>query len=260
MSMIHSLHIRDGKIGRSPCGSDARRAFTLFELLVVISIVALLAALLLPAIGMVRSSAQAIQCKNNLRQFALINMVYAGDNDGFVIPSAWTQWSAAAGGWGASLRWDEFGPFWQYMDTVDTINSVVVQEYTNGWTSYSYGKVPPALVCPLRRIPNQLNFIQASYGYWSNPTLYWDSVAAAPLPTSFFGSKLLSGIPRVSQVAMFADASGASLLYAPPAMGVPCNQYNQFDPRHRNTIAIAYGDGHVEQVSAATWSNAMLLP
>ncbi len=64
-------------------------AFTLVELLVVIAVIAILAALLLPALSLAKQSARNINCESNLKQLQLCWQLYADDYAGVFVPNDW---------------------------------------------------------------------------------------------------------------------------------------------------------------------------
>ncbi len=142
-----------------PRPSSSSWAFTLVELLVVLAVIALLAGLLLPALGRARQHAVATACRNLLRQQGLAWELYLGDHaDRFPdrrdlknsLPGGyrpWTPWprSDPRAGWAAAVLRQELPaaevwqcpatrrPFWE---AVPAIWQVTGAETNAGRVSY----------------------------------------------------------------------------------------------------------------------------
>ncbi len=87
-----NAYTRNGFTRKSSQTAEGRRLFTLIELLICISIIAILAALLLPALNKSRAMARGITCTNNLRTLGTAASLYAGMNAGRIVPLFASGW------------------------------------------------------------------------------------------------------------------------------------------------------------------------
>lgn len=89
--------------------ASRRRAFTLIELLTVIAIIGILAAIIIPVTAKVRESARRTDCASNLRQIGSALFLYAADN-GNKLPPVSTVWPPNSGdtSWGRAI-WNYAG-------------------------------------------------------------------------------------------------------------------------------------------------------
>ena len=72
----------------------SRQGFTLVELLVVVGIIAILMAILLPALNRARDKARQVQCASNERQIYMLCLMFAQDNKGHLPRPTWNSTTA----------------------------------------------------------------------------------------------------------------------------------------------------------------------
>jgi len=230
------------------------KAFTLIELLIVISIIALLMAILMPALGAARSGSRALACKSNLRQLVIANIGYATENDGFYVPAASDMWDNAG-----LHRWhgqrDALGePF-------DPLRGPLIGYLADGRVKE----------CPLKMefVKGQdwnTNFEQGGGGYGYNMTYIGSrtSQSAAGSVQAWKDSYAMTA--RMTEIAapaltlMFADTAMAnsekSLIeysFAEPPFtvhnGRPVTGFYMSPSihfRHRSQTNVGWADGHIE--------------
>jgi prepilin-type processing-associated H-X9-DG protein/prepilin-type N-terminal cleavage/methylation domain-containing protein len=111
-----------------------KRRFTLIELLVVIGIIAILAAMLMPALGKAREKGNQVNCLNNQKQFGLAFFMYSDDNKQ-CLPKLYVSTSGEGkdGGW---IYYEKF-----------PIPSAGLYDVKRG-TIYEYLKSSKVYLCP----------------------------------------------------------------------------------------------------------------
>jgi prepilin-type processing-associated H-X9-DG protein/prepilin-type N-terminal cleavage/methylation domain-containing protein len=208
-------------------------AFTLVELLVVIAVVALLAALLLPTLGRSKNSAQVVQCASNLRQLGLASQMYWDDNNG-----AFFQWQLGATN-GGKLYW--FGWLQDGAEGKRDYDPApgALYPYLRG---HSIG-ICPALNYSLAQFKLKAN--GAAYGYGYNRFL---STKAGQPPNN------VSRVQRPSEIALFADAAQVNDFQAPASKTNPMLEewyyvdttadYPNGHFRHGRQANVVFCDGH----------------
>jgi prepilin-type N-terminal cleavage/methylation domain-containing protein/prepilin-type processing-associated H-X9-DG protein len=152
---------------------SVKRGFTLIELLVVIAIIAVLIAILLPAVQKVREAAARSTCSNNLKQQGIAVHMYADQNKG-VFPTSGLVYSTAPASLG-TIGWQMQSTFTlmlPFMEQEDIYNAMDVRYYYTDNVNFAAGaavnpgqNVVQPFMCPSNPVRPQPGIDTQGYGY-----------------------------------------------------------------------------------------------
>jgi prepilin-type processing-associated H-X9-DG protein/prepilin-type N-terminal cleavage/methylation domain-containing protein len=229
-------------------------AFTLVEMLVVVAIFGILAALLLPSMAKGKEEARRINCVGNLKQLQLCWQMYADDYAGVLCPNDWIEWP----GGGGKILGDFGQTSWAQGNARTDTNTAGIQS----GLLYLYDTSPAIYHCPsdmstiqdtngnplpqLRTRSYNMSQSVNGYGMLVDPQSGYYVDALQPC------FKKLSTItnPTPSHLFVFIDENEDTLL--DDQFGYPMTNWwygswaDMPSNRHNQGANISFADGHVE--------------
>lgn len=186
------------------------RGITLVELLVVVAVIGILAALLLSAVQRGISTARATACEQHLRQIDVASKLYSSDNDGLMV-------------------YDTFG-----VNGVGGTWEDAVRPYLPGIV-FVVGKRPPSVFAceESKKVGSGGSHGDFGKNFWLNPP----QVASGTATYSYYRTIPIS---PASKVVVFADGTTRYFNAATPTVAY----------RHSGKAHFLFFDGHVESVTA----------
>jgi prepilin-type N-terminal cleavage/methylation domain-containing protein len=246
-----------------------KRAFTLVELLVVISIIALMLAVLMPTLGKAREMARTLVCQTNLKSLGTSWQAYASDNSGNLV-CAMTMDGSASGDVGDPLLYahTQYSWVWKpydadndftYANPLYTVINIPIEHRQKGIKNgklFPYSADVGVYHCPSEN---------SKFGHYRSYSIadgMYGEMAFMPLSNTFRWKShtKLSQIKRPVSKYVFVEDNEARPYnegsWKPVLNNDPTNPYILYDPlviRHARSSrsCYAFADGHAEQRS---WS------
>jgi prepilin-type N-terminal cleavage/methylation domain-containing protein/prepilin-type processing-associated H-X9-DG protein len=245
------------------------RGFTLIELLVVIAIIAILLAVLMPALQRVKKQARGILCRHNLKNYGVAGRLYLDDNEGtFPYSFSWLYEDS-----GRSCRWhdasknlharpDLAGCFWPYLKDKDIH---LCPEFN------VVAKMMGCPTCDGKTIPIEPQYSYCMNSYlngdaWNYVPSQWkkaiqnlkkEAMVMNPSRVFFFSEENTWRIPGLS-----AAGVNDNNLRSTPNCTTDCFATYHNAPGgdlDRGTANAVFVDSHVEEVSAYPAGNTFIL-
>ena len=231
--MTGNLHLRPCS-APSPQRLARKRAFTLIELLVTVAIIAILAAVLLPALARSKTTAKRIKCVGNLHQLGLATQMYWDDNNG------------------ACFRYGGFptnGGHWYWFGWMGPGAEGQREFNLQQGVLYPYLQGRGVELCPgfnyfLPQV--KLKAAGAAFGYGYN--LFLSTPTTRPALN-------MHQIPRAAETALMADAAQVNTWQSPASRNNPMlEEWYYIDDsasqpnghfRHAQKANVLFCDGHV---------------
>lgn len=224
------------------------KRFTLIELLVVIAIIAILAGILLPTLQQARNRGYGADCAAKLREIGSASTSYAGDNDGYFMPSSFASVKLGTAPWFLHMldgKRLSAGSFHCHANkkNIEASTKSVSDLTINQYRDYD----------ELMGHPRTLQY-NMRLGYYSSPTkLVYELEKAATLEKS---SQSVMAFCTVRGVKSSYAAGG----YLPPLY---IQQYAKnpvtynYAPLHGKMYNVAFCDGHVRAVTAEEYKDEL---
>lgn len=236
-------------------GKNKKSGFTLIELLVVVAIIAILAAMLLPALSKAREKARQAVCMNNIKQITMALIQYTNDYDGYFPPMSYRSGST----------------IYAYLPGLLVMNGYLPKKPGDTYTSF-YREPGRVFRCPSLRINENIHIW--SFGGYGFPTYndgtatrewgfwHYDYASLQELPDKIDWVKhpsqrilVLDAMNWSKTIPQWGGEGGASLVVYVPLDGYWGAVYWD-DPnnkicaawRHNGGANCGFVDGHVEWI------------
>ncbi len=198
-----------------------RRRFTLIELLIVIAIIAILAAMLLPALNKAKEKARSIVCINNLKQLGTSFLFYADDSNGYVKAPSYSNFS------------------WILLNTEEQYGG-------NPYIKTLVEKKSKILYCPSAPLkPDMYDIVDEKnqcYGMVFEVTSLPKGVSTAINPINYIK---LSSVKKPSLTALLGDSLAKPYQTQYPVI-IPHSLMYPYSIRHNLRSNLFFMDGHAE--------------